>query len=455
MPKGSQNHVKEAKKLTSKARNQISEGNFALSGRRYPIHDRSHAQNALSRVSQHGTGAEKQQVREAVMRKYPSMSKEAFFFGRKTPKVDPFPVQTMGGVDVVYGNPHDIASSGLGEVHEQALLDALESGNPDPDAYALQKVREHEAIRELEKKHQLKFTDIREGPSGPGTYRFTSDPAGFSKTADHVTERAMERTNLTKREVHELRRSIAKTPGLEKGKTYHVEIPDRGYVVVGDVGKRRKKHVAKTILSPQMRPPGQKLELDTHYIVSKGQTTKEKEEKLYRPRVDAIVHKKINGKPHVLVAKAEHLPHNSSRYSFPGGGIDPGQSAHQAAQMELREEAGITGKNFKSYGKQTKVDLDSDWQSRQFKKRGELWHGIDNQVVVGEYQGADSSLHGSQGDAWQFEWEDAKKVEKELRKDKSMYSSTNQIAADALRDLRVKQYGQKALYLSNLAKRRS
>lgn len=61
------------KKLTAKARKNISTKNFALPGRRYPIHDMSHARNALSRVAQHGTPAEKATVRRKVHAKYPSI----------------------------------------------------------------------------------------------------------------------------------------------------------------------------------------------------------------------------------------------------------------------------------------------------------------------------------------------------------------------------------------------
>lgn len=56
--------------LTAAARRRIPKGSFALPGRRYPIEDRSHAQNALARVSQHGTPDEKAKVRAAVMRRY-------------------------------------------------------------------------------------------------------------------------------------------------------------------------------------------------------------------------------------------------------------------------------------------------------------------------------------------------------------------------------------------------
>jgi hypothetical protein len=57
--------------LTAKSRLQIPSGDFALSGRRYPIEDEAHARNALARVSQYGTPAEKAAVRAAVHRKYP------------------------------------------------------------------------------------------------------------------------------------------------------------------------------------------------------------------------------------------------------------------------------------------------------------------------------------------------------------------------------------------------
>jgi hypothetical protein len=63
------------KKLTAAARRKIKPSNFALSGGRYPIHDISHARNALARVAQHGTPSEKAKVRAAVHRKYPSLAK--------------------------------------------------------------------------------------------------------------------------------------------------------------------------------------------------------------------------------------------------------------------------------------------------------------------------------------------------------------------------------------------
>lgn len=60
-------------KLTAKGRKQIAPKNFALPGRRYPIEDASHARNALARVAQHGSPAEKASVRAKVHAKYPGI----------------------------------------------------------------------------------------------------------------------------------------------------------------------------------------------------------------------------------------------------------------------------------------------------------------------------------------------------------------------------------------------
>ena len=60
-------------KLTAAARNAIPTKDFAGPDRSYPVEDRSHAVNALSRVSQFGTADLKRQVREKVYRKYPDL----------------------------------------------------------------------------------------------------------------------------------------------------------------------------------------------------------------------------------------------------------------------------------------------------------------------------------------------------------------------------------------------
>lgn len=61
-------------KLATGERKKIPTSEFALPGKRaYPIEDKSHARNALSRVSENGSPAQKKKVRAAVHRKYPSI----------------------------------------------------------------------------------------------------------------------------------------------------------------------------------------------------------------------------------------------------------------------------------------------------------------------------------------------------------------------------------------------
>jgi hypothetical protein len=63
-------------KLTTATRKKLPAGEFALPGRRYPIEDAAHARNALSRVSQDGTPAEKATVRRKVVQMYPGLTQK-------------------------------------------------------------------------------------------------------------------------------------------------------------------------------------------------------------------------------------------------------------------------------------------------------------------------------------------------------------------------------------------
>ena len=62
-------------RLTAKARNKIPSKDFAGPDRSYPIEDKAHARNALSRVSQFGTSALKAKVRAKVHAKFPDIGK--------------------------------------------------------------------------------------------------------------------------------------------------------------------------------------------------------------------------------------------------------------------------------------------------------------------------------------------------------------------------------------------
>lgn len=72
--------------LSAKQRQSLPKSSFALPGKgkgpkgagagSYPIPDASHARNALARVSQHGSSAEKSAVRAKVKAKYPGIGQK-------------------------------------------------------------------------------------------------------------------------------------------------------------------------------------------------------------------------------------------------------------------------------------------------------------------------------------------------------------------------------------------
>jgi hypothetical protein len=64
-------------KLSSADRKALPAKAFAEPDKRkYPIENEAHARNALSRVAQSGTPAEKAKVKKAVKKKYPSIGKK-------------------------------------------------------------------------------------------------------------------------------------------------------------------------------------------------------------------------------------------------------------------------------------------------------------------------------------------------------------------------------------------
>lgn len=65
-------HVLSAK-LSQEERDALPDSDFALSNRRYPIHDKQHAVAALWLVTINGTDKEKSIVRKAVAERYPSI----------------------------------------------------------------------------------------------------------------------------------------------------------------------------------------------------------------------------------------------------------------------------------------------------------------------------------------------------------------------------------------------
>jgi hypothetical protein len=63
-------------KLTAAKRNALPDSEFTGPGRSYPDDTKNRTKNALSRVSQFGSPALKQQVRAKVSKDYPDIGKQ-------------------------------------------------------------------------------------------------------------------------------------------------------------------------------------------------------------------------------------------------------------------------------------------------------------------------------------------------------------------------------------------
>lgn len=62
-------------KMTARKRKRLPKSSFALPGKRkYPVDTKARARNALARVAQHGTAAEKKAVKSKVRKRYPSIA---------------------------------------------------------------------------------------------------------------------------------------------------------------------------------------------------------------------------------------------------------------------------------------------------------------------------------------------------------------------------------------------
>ena len=69
-------------KLKIAQRNRMPSSEFALPGKRaYPVEDKAHARNALARVSQHGSPAEKMEVRAKVHSAFPGIGEQGHAHG--------------------------------------------------------------------------------------------------------------------------------------------------------------------------------------------------------------------------------------------------------------------------------------------------------------------------------------------------------------------------------------
>ena len=85
---GESNHRgKNMSKLTYRKREELKDSDFAIpEKRKYPIHNKAHARNALARVAQFGTSEEQLRVRKSVLERYPEIDE---------PHIQPMIVKTI------------------------------------------------------------------------------------------------------------------------------------------------------------------------------------------------------------------------------------------------------------------------------------------------------------------------------------------------------------------------
>lgn len=169
-PRGSADEAQ----LTSKKRKNLKKSSFALPGqRKYPIHDKAHARNALARVAQHGTPAEKAKVRKAVHDKYPGIGKEAMSCGGMP--------QTLRGMRDCEGGPgsgrHRTTpmhpKSVLKDPYTRdALAKTMRSYHKSPDSMALLRRMQGTSTARYESDRKILATLLKEDKS-KHSYRFT------------------------------------------------------------------------------------------------------------------------------------------------------------------------------------------------------------------------------------------------------------------------------------------
>ncbi len=85
---GESNHSgRNMSKLTYRKREELKDSDFAIpEKRKYPIHNKAHARNALARVAQFGTSEEQLRVRKSVLERYPEIDE---------PHIQPMIVKTI------------------------------------------------------------------------------------------------------------------------------------------------------------------------------------------------------------------------------------------------------------------------------------------------------------------------------------------------------------------------
>lgn len=97
---------------------------------------------------------------------------------------------------------------------------------------------------------------------------------------------------------------------------------------------------------------------------------------------------------------------NNSWFGLPGGGVDDGESAKDAAVREALEEVGIAVRNVKETGE---VHVGPN-PPGMYGARARIFGGVHTILFKGDYVRIDNSIRGIEGDAMPYVWKTPKEA---------------------------------------------
>ena len=124
-------------------------------------------------------------------------------------------------------------------------------------------------------------------------------------------------------------------------------------------------------------------------------------ERAYRPAVGIML---LNREGNVFVGRRIDMPAGLAAWQMPQGGIDPGETARQAAFRELKEEVGTDKAEILAETRGwLHYDLPSDIASRMWSGR---WRGQRQKWFLMRFTGEDSDINPAtehpEFDAWEW-----------------------------------------------------
>lgn len=128
-------------------------------------------------------------------------------------------------------------------------------------------------------------------------------------------------------------------------------------------------------------------------------------QKKYRPNVGLMI---VNEEGRVWLGERAHNRRHPHTLQMPQGGIDLGETPHEAAYRELREETGLTP------DKVTLIEVSQNWRSYDFPRPlrygNHFYHGQSQKWFLFLFHGQESDFnlmaHPEEIEFSNYKWED-------------------------------------------------